>query len=168
MNKVALAAFFDESEKIAMDTAVAMEGFGVPGALLEGYHTSGMKGMASTGLGAVGGMGAGMLAAHYVKKLTGGEWGKQHPILRTIADSAPVGIGGVIGGALGGHAADHFKPKVAMTKEAIAVGALLEKAIKNAPIAVTEKARLDELPNRIRGVEEALAAGIPIGLSNVR
>ena len=38
MNKIALAAFFDESEKIALDAAVAMEGAGIPGALYEGYH----------------------------------------------------------------------------------------------------------------------------------
>jgi hypothetical protein len=159
MNKIALAAFFDESEKIALDAATAMEGFGVPGALYEGYHKSGLKGMASTGLGALGGLGAGMLASHYVKKLTGGQWGASHPILKTIAEAAPIGIGGVIGGALGGHAAEHFaRPKVASVSEA-----LLRKVVQNAPQMVSEKRRLDVLPERMRLVEYALANNIPMG-----
>ena len=156
MNKIALAAFFDESEKIALDAAVAMEGAGIPGALYEGYHKNGLRGMASTGLGAVGGMGAGMLASHYVKKLTGGQWGREHPILKTIADSAPVGVGGVIGGALGSHFAGGHK--VASASEY-----LLRKAVQNAPQMFSEKRRLDVLPERMKMVEYALANNIPMG-----
>lgn len=159
MNKTALAAFFDESEKIALDTAVAMEGLGVPGALYEGYHKSGLKGMAATGLGALGGMGAGMLATHYVKKLTGGQWGVNHPLLKTIAEAAPIGMGGVIGGALGGRAAESFaRHKVASASEY-----LLRKAIQNSPQMVSEKRRLDALPERMRLVQYALENNIPMG-----
>jgi hypothetical protein len=159
MNKVALAAFFDESEKIAMDTAVATEAFGVPGALYEGYHKSGLKGMAATGLGALGGMGAGMLATHYVKKLTGGQWGANHPLLKTIAEAAPIGMGGVIGGAMGGRAAEHF----AGHKVASAGEYMLRKALQNAPQMVSEKRRIDALPDRMKMVAYALENNIPMG-----
>lgn len=155
MNKVALSAFFDESEKIA-DAAVAMEGLGVPGALLDGYHKNGLKGMASTGLGAIGGLGAGMLASHYVKKMTGGQWGANHPIMKAVAEAAPIGMGGVIGGALGSHFAGGRK--IAGVSEA-----LLRKVVQNAPQMVSEKRRLDVLPERMRMVEYALANNIPMG-----
>ena len=91
-----------------------------------------------------------------VKKLTGGQWGREHPILKTIADSAPVGVGGVIGGALGSHFAGGHK--VASASEY-----LLRKAVQNAPQMVSEKRRLDVLPERMKMVEYALANNIPMG-----
>jgi hypothetical protein len=154
MDKTALAAFFDESEKIAVDAGVAMEGLGIPGALWEGYHSNGMKGMLSAGAGAAGGMGAGMLASHYVKKLTGGKWGVDHPLLKVIADNAPIGMGGVIGGAMGSHFGGH---KIASASEY-----LLRKAVQNAPQMVSEKRRLDALPERMRLVQYALENNIPM------
>lgn len=156
-----IAGFLDEMDKIAFDAATAMEAFGVPGALWEGHHKGGLKGMATTGLGAVGGLGAGMLASHYVKKLTGGQWGTNHPILKTIADAAPIGMGGVLGGALGGH----YTKKIGhVTKEASLATELLLKSVKNAPIAIHEKKNIERLPERIERVEYALRNNVPMGL----
>ena len=155
MDKLALAAFFDESEKIAADAAVAMEGLGIPGALWEGHHQNGVKGMLSAGAGALGGMGAGMLASHYVKKLTGGQWGERHPILKTIAEAAPIGMGGVVGGALGTHFGGH---KVASAGEY-----LMRKAVQNLPQIVSEERRLGDLPERARRIAYAVKNEIPMG-----
>ncbi|CAB4130683.1 hypothetical protein UFOVP276_119 [uncultured Caudovirales phage] len=158
-----LAGFLDEVEKIA-DAAVAMEALGIPGALWEGHHKGGLKGMATTGLGAVGGLGAGMLASHYVKKLTGGQWGANHPILKTIAEAAPVGMGGVIGGALGSHFTRPMPKLGYITKEASLATSLLLKSVKNAPIAISEKRNIDHLPERLERVEYAIKNNIPMGL----
>ena len=160
MNKITLRGFFEETEKLA-DAGLGMEALGVPGALAEGWKKNKWKGVAGVGLGAAGGLGAGLLARHLVhQNFTGGAWGKEHPVMKLIAENAPLALGGTVGGALGEHYSG--RPRI---KSASAAAELLEKVVKRTPLIYSEQKKIEELPERYRKAMQALDQTIPMGLA---
>lgn len=154
-----IAAFLDELEKIGVDAAMAMEGMGIPGAMYAGYKKSGLKGLGSTGLGAIGGLGLGALGTHMVSKMTANSpFLNRHPIVKAIADSTPIGLGGVMGGAVGEHYAGHGH------KTASLAGRLLKKVSKSPIIAADVVDDVGSIPARYRRYEDALQKGQPAGM----
>jgi hypothetical protein len=101
-----IAGFLDEFSKIA-DAGLALEMAGMPGALYEGYRSGGAKGIATTGLGTLAGLGAGVAARHLIKGKLGPEFQSAHPLASTILTNLPLAIGSVTGGALGEHFGHH-------------------------------------------------------------
>ena len=102
------AGLIDELTKIGFDTATAMEAIGIPAAIAMGYHHGGLRGAGISGAGAAGGLGIGMLGSHAVKGITDkSPWMRRHPLAKAIVDSAPVGMGGIVGGTAGEHFANH-------------------------------------------------------------
>ena len=59
MDKSTLQGFFEEIEKLAVDTATMTEALGVPGSMYSGLKNHGAKGLIGTGLGAGVGTGLG-------------------------------------------------------------------------------------------------------------
>lgn len=93
-----------ESEKTASGGAAALGGelLGLPGSIYGGLREGGLRGAAGAGLGGAAGLGAGIGARHLIQKyLTGGEFGRKHPIAATIAESLPLAVGSTVGGAVG-------------------------------------------------------------------
>jgi hypothetical protein len=105
MNGHQLAAFFDEMVKIADGgAALGAELLGAPGAAVGGYYEGGMRGAIGGGGGALAGLGVGLGARHLIKKhLTGGEFGRKHPVAATVLEALPMAVGSTVGGALGQH-----------------------------------------------------------------
>jgi len=156
---VQIAAFLDELEKIGANAALAMEGLGVPGAMYAGYKEHGLRGLKTTGLGALGGLGIGALGSHMVSKMTANSpFFNRHPIAKAIADSTPIGLGGVVGGAVGEHFAGHGH------KVAGVAGAILKKVSKSPIVALDALNDVGSIPARYRRYEEALEQGQPAGM----
>jgi hypothetical protein len=106
LGSLRLSGFFDELDKIAEGGGAALgaELLGAPGAAIGGYHEGGMRGAIGGGGGALAGLGGGLVARHFIKKhLTGGEFGRKHPIASTVLEALPMAVGSTVGGALGQH-----------------------------------------------------------------
>lgn len=168
-----IAGLADELEKIGFDTATAMEAIGIPAAMLMGYHHGGLRGAGISGLGAAGGLGAGMVGSHYVKKMTDSSpWMKRHPLVKAIAEAAPVGMGGIVGGTMGEHYANHRRPALPSTtapKQLMKMsGALAQYLLKKVnPILALDAANdVGKIPERIRRYEEMLKEDRPHGPQN--
>lgn len=106
MDRVVISAFWDELEKIAAGGGAALgaELLGAPGAAIGGYQEGGLRGAIGGGGGALAGLGGGLVARHFIKKhITGGEFGRKHPIASTVMEALPMAVGSTVGGALGQH-----------------------------------------------------------------
>jgi hypothetical protein len=164
MNKTTLQGFFEETEKLALDTATMTEAFGIPGAMYEGLKKHGPKGLVGTGLGAAAGLGAGMLGAHYLhKNVTGGAWGRNNPLARKLIEAAPIGLGGLVGGVGAAHLLDRAHNPIG--KMASAAAEILEGAVKRAPLIYSEQKKIEALPERYRRAMQALEQTIPMGMA---
>ena len=162
MDKTTLQGFFEETEKLAMDTATMTEALGVPGAMYSGVKRHGVKGLLGTGLGAAAGIGAGLIGKHYLhKNITGGEWGKANPLARKLIEAAPIGLGGLVGGVGAEHLLDRARSPIG--KMASAAATLLETAIKKSPLLYSEQKKIEALPERYRRAMQALEQNIPMG-----
>ena len=162
MDKTTLQGIFEETEKLAEDTAAMTEALGIPGAMYSGFKHHGAKGLMGTGLGAAAGMGAGMFGAHYLhKNLAGSEWGKNNPLARKLIEAAPIGLGGLVGGVGAQHLLDRAKPQIG--KMASAAAEILEGAVKRAPLLYSEQKKIEALPERYRRAMQALEQTIPMG-----
>lgn len=164
MDKSTLQGFFEETEKLAVDTATMTEALGVPGSMYSGLKNHGAKGLIGTGLGAAAGIGAGLLGKHYLhKNVTGGAWGELHPFASKLIEAAPIGLGGLIGGVGAEHLLDRSRGSIG--KVASAAAALLETAVKKSPLIYSEQKKIEALPERYRRAMEAIDRGIPMGLA---
>jgi len=162
MNKTTLQGFFEETDKLAMDTATMTEALGIPGAMYQGMKDHGVKGLVGTGLGAAAGVGAGLLGAHYLhKNFTGGEWGTNNPLARKLIEAAPIGLGGLVGGVGAEHLLDRARSPIG--KMASAAAELLEMAVKKSPLIYSEQKKIEALPERYRRAMEALELNTPMG-----
>ena len=161
MDKTTLQGFFEETEKLAFNTATLTEAFGIPGAMYDSLKTHGPKGMMSTGLGTAAGIGAGILGAHYLhKNVTGGAWGTAHPLARKLIEAAPIGLGGLVGGVGAEHLLDRARNPISKVASA---AALLETAVKKSPLLYSEQKKIEALPERYRRAMAALELNIPMG-----
>ena len=161
MNKTTLQGFFEETEKLAMDTATMTEALGVPGAMYSGLKSHGVKGLIGTGLGAAAGIGAGVLGAHYLhKNVTGGAWGQANPLARKLLEAAPIGLGGLVGGVGAEHLLNRARSPIG--KMASAAADLLETAVKKSPLIYSEQKKIEALPERYRRAMAALELNIPM------
>ena len=162
MDKTILQGFFEETEKLAVDTAAMTEALGVPGAMYSGFKRHGTKGLLGTGLGAAAGMGAGLIGAHYLHKSLGGsEWGQANPLARKLIEAAPIGLGGLIGGVGAEHLLDRARNPIG--KMASAASEILEKVVKKSPLIYSEQKKIEALPERYLRAMQALDQNIPMG-----
>jgi len=82
--------------------ALGGELLGLPGGIYGGLREAGLRGALGAGLGGGAGLAGGIGARHLIQKyLTGGEFGRRHPIAATIAESLPLAVGSTVGGAVG-------------------------------------------------------------------
>jgi len=82
--------------------ALGMEVLGLPGSIIGAHHEGGLRPAVGAGVGGGLGIGAGLGVKHLLNKyITGGAFEKQHPLLATAIEAAPLALGSTIGGALG-------------------------------------------------------------------
>jgi len=163
-----ISGFLDELEKIGFDTATAMEAIGIPAAMAMGYHHGGLRGAGISGLGAAGGLGAGMLGGHYVKQMTDkSQWMKSHPLVKAVVDAAPVGMGGIVGGTMGEHFANHRHPALhagAQRPQLMKMSGALARYLLNKvnPVLALDVVNdVSKIPERMRRYEEMLKEDLP-------
>lgn len=155
MRSDVVVGLLDELQKIAFDTATAMEAIGVPAAMYMGYRQHGLKGALTTGAGAGAGLGAGMLGGHYLKKLTDASpWMQKHRMVKAVVDTLPVGLGGVIGGGVGEQLLEHPHPALSAKTAGILSRYFAKKV---SPVILFDTVNdVGKMPGRIKRYEEGL------------
>lgn len=82
--------------------ALGTELLGIPGGIIGGLHEGGARGAIGAGAGSVAGLGAGLGVKHMLHRhLTGGEFGRRHPLAATALEALPLAVGSTLGGAVG-------------------------------------------------------------------
>jgi len=88
--------------------ALGTELLGWPGGIIGGYREGKARGALGAGLGIGAGLGAGLGARHLMRKyLTGGEFGRKHPLATAALEAVPLALGTTVGGAMGSHMLKH-------------------------------------------------------------